>query len=102
MIGLLLRVNSLEIANSTLRGAQKICLLTNVSGRGYNRGIKKGKLMKTICVFCFTVYEADTVSCYPCKEYKGIMPLNLDTLNYLGEDPDDWREELADTPAHLL
>jgi hypothetical protein len=30
------------------------------------------------------------------------MPLNLDTLNYLDEDPDEWRDELADYPAHLL
>jgi hypothetical protein len=49
-----------------------------------------------------TVYPEDTVSCYPCKEYKGIAPLNLDTLNYLGEDPDDWREELADYRADQL
>lgn len=58
--------------------------------------------MKTICVFCMSVWSADAVSCPSCHEYKGIMPLNLDTLNYLGEDPDEWRDELADYPAHLL
>ena len=76
--------------------------MTNVRGRGYNSSIKKGKLMKTICVFCMTVYPEDTVGCYPCKEYKGIAPLNLDTLNYLGEDPDDWRDEFADYRADQL
>jgi hypothetical protein len=58
--------------------------------------------MKTICVFCMTVWGSETHFCSRCKEYKGIMPLNLDTLNYLGEDPDEWRDELADYPAHLL
>jgi hypothetical protein len=72
-----------------------MCVATvNVSGRGYNRCIKKGKLMKTICVFCFTVYEADTTSCYPCKEYKGIMPLTKETLIYLGEDLEEWKDYL--------
>lgn len=33
-------------------------------------------------------------SCYPCKEYKGIMPLNKETLIYLGEDLEDWAEYL--------
>jgi hypothetical protein len=50
--------------------------------------------MKTICVFCFGIYEADTTSCYPCKEYKGIMPLNKETLTYLGEDLDEWADYL--------
>jgi ribosomal protein L40E len=56
---------------------------------------RKEKLMKTICVFCFAVYEADTTSCYPCKEYKGIMPLNKETLEYLGEDLEDWQDYLG-------
>ena len=51
---------------------------------------RKEKLMKTICAFCMNVYEPDTISCYPCKEYKGIMPLTRATLIYLGEDPDEW------------
>jgi hypothetical protein len=58
--------------------------------------------MKNICVYCYNIFSIDDHICYTCKEYDGVMPLNLDTLNYLGEDPDDWREELADTPAHLL
>jgi hypothetical protein len=58
--------------------------------------------MKTICVFCMTVWGSETYVCSRCKEYKGIMPLNLDTLSYLDEDPDDWASELADYPAHLL
>lgn len=50
--------------------------------------------MNTICVFCMEVYPADTMSCYPCKEYKGIMPLNKDTLTYLGEDLEEWADYL--------
>lgn len=50
--------------------------------------------MKTICVFCMNVYGADTMSCHPCKEYKGIMPLTKETLIYLDEDLDEWADEL--------
>jgi len=50
--------------------------------------------MKTICVFCMNVYSADAMSCYPCKEYKGIMELTKETLIYLGEDLDEWADEL--------
>ena len=50
--------------------------------------------MKTICVFCFGIYGAGTTSCYPCKEYKGIMPLNKETLTYLGEDLEEWADDL--------
>ena len=50
--------------------------------------------MKTICVFCMNVYSADAYACYPCKEYKGIMPLTKETLIYLGEDLDEWADEL--------
>ena len=55
---------------------------------------RKEKLMKTICVFCFGIYGAGTTSCYPCKEYKGIMPLNKETLTYLGEDLEEWADDL--------
>jgi hypothetical protein len=58
--------------------------------------------MKTICVFCMLIGEEDRTICSTCNDYKGIMPLNLDTLNYLGEDPDDWREEFADYRADQL
>jgi len=50
--------------------------------------------MNTICVFCMAVYPAGTTGCYPCKEYKGIMPLNKETLNYLGEDLEEWADYL--------
>lgn len=56
---------------------------------------RKEKLMNTICVFCMAVYPADTTGCYPCKEYKGIMPLNKETLNYLGEDLEEWADYLG-------
>jgi hypothetical protein len=34
----------------------------------------------------------DFESCYSCQEYKGIMPLNKETLIYLGEDLEEWQE----------
>jgi hypothetical protein len=40
------------------------------------------------------VWGSETISCPSCNEYKGIMPLNKDTLNYLGEDLDEWQDEL--------
>lgn len=45
-----------------------------------------------ICVFCMDIGNFE--SCYPCKEYKGIMPLNKETLIYLGEDLEEWAEYL--------
>jgi hypothetical protein len=71
-----------------------VSLRLNVGGQVYNRTNKKGKPMKTICVFCMNVYSADAMSCYPCKEYKGIMELTKETLIYLGEDLDEWADEL--------
>ena len=59
---------------------------------GYNSSIKKGKTMNTICVFCMNVWGADAMSCPTCHEYKGIMPLNKETLTYLGEDLEEWQE----------
>jgi len=56
---------------------------------------RKEKLMKTICVFCLEVYGEDAIGCWSCNEYKGIMPLNEETLNYLGEDLEDWAEYLV-------
>lgn len=50
--------------------------------------------MKTICVFCLEVWDADAIGCYSCNEYKGIMPLNKETLIYLGEDLEEWAEYL--------
>jgi len=66
-------------------------MLSNVSGYPYNRSIKKGKTMN-ICVFCMDIGNFE--SCYPCNEYKGIMPLNRETLEYLGEDLEEWAEYL--------
>jgi hypothetical protein len=60
----------------------------------YNGVIKKGKTMNTICVFCMTIYGRETMACYPCKEYKGIMPLTKETLIYLGEDLEEWADHL--------
>lgn len=37
----------------------------------------------------------DFEDCYPCKDYKGIMPLNEETLNYLGENLEDWADYLG-------
>lgn len=48
--------------------------------------------MNTICVFCMNVWSADAMSCPTCHEYKGIMPLNKETLTYLGEDLEEWQE----------
>lgn len=58
--------------------------------------------MKQICVYEMRVLPTDIMFCPDCREYDGLMPLNLDTLNYLGEDPDDWREEFADYRADQL
>jgi hypothetical protein len=56
--------------------------------------IKKGKTMDTICAFCLGIYASDTIVCPRCDEYKGIMPLNKETLNYLGEDLEEWADYL--------
>ena len=45
-----------------------------------------------ICVFCMDI--GDFESCYSCNEYKGIMPLNKETLIYLKEDLEEWAEYL--------
>ena len=47
-----------------------------------------------ICVYCMNVLDIDAIGCFSCKEYKGVMPLNLDTLDYLDEDPAEWTEYL--------
>ena len=65
--------------------------IVNVSGRGYNRCIKKGKTMN-ICVFCMDIGSFE--SCYSCQDYEGIMPLNKETLIYLGEDLKEWKDYL--------
>jgi hypothetical protein len=55
---------------------------------------RKEKLMKKICVYEMLVLDIDTMFCPDCREYDGLMPLNLETLNYLGEDPDEWEDYL--------
>ena len=52
---------------------------------------RKEKTMN-ICVFCMNI--GDFESCYSCQDYKGIMPLNEETLKYLGEDLEEWKEYL--------
>ena len=37
-----------------------------------------------ICAFCYTVTHAYV--CPECNEYKGLMPINKETEDYLGED----------------
>lgn len=44
-----------------------------------------------ICVFCMDIGNFE--DCYSCG-YKGVMPLNKETLIYLGEDLKDWAEYL--------
>lgn len=50
--------------------------------------------MDTICIYCMAIYAPDTIVCNGCDEYKGIMPLNKETLDYLGEDLDEWKDYL--------
>lgn len=37
-----------------------------------------------LCVFCMTTTIA--YICPECRDYKGLMPINQDTENYLGQD----------------
>ena len=91
MTGQLLNLSYLGTAKAAQISAPRFCPLSNVGGVVYNSIIKKGKTMN-ICVFCMEIGNFE--SCYPCKEYKGIMPLNKETLIYLGEDLKDWAEYL--------
>lgn len=50
--------------------------------------------MDVICAFCMTTYAPDTYLCSWCDEYKGIMPINKETLTYLGVDPEEWEDYL--------
>lgn len=52
------------------------------------------KTMKLVCVFCMNIWESGTIVCPDCREYKGLMPLNRETLDYLDEDPEEWKEYL--------
>jgi hypothetical protein len=45
-----------------------------------------------ICVFCMDIGSFE--SCSSCQDYEGIMPLNKETLIYLGEDLKEWKEYL--------
>lgn len=45
---------------------------------------------KLVCVFCENIYEAGTIVCPECREYKGMMTLTdasetYDFLEYLKE-----------------
>jgi hypothetical protein len=46
-----------------------------------------------ICVYEMLVLDIDAMSCPDCREYDGLMPLNRETLNYLGDDHAEWEEE---------
>jgi hypothetical protein len=51
----------------------------------------RNKMEKVVCVFCESVYEADTVICSECNDYKGMMTLTAaskeyDFLEYLLEE----------------
>ena len=50
-------------------------------------------MRKQICVYEMLVLELDTMFCPTCREYDGLMPLNKETLEYLGEDLEEWLEE---------
>jgi len=57
---------------------------------------RKEKLMKNqICVYEGTVLSLYAMSCPSCNEYDGLMPLNEETLNYLGEDLKEWQDYLG-------
>jgi hypothetical protein len=45
-----------------------------------------------ICVFCMNIGSFE--SCYSCQDYEGVMPLNKETLIYLGEDLEEWKDYL--------
>ena len=46
-----------------------------------------------ICAFCMNVFSEDTHACFSCNDYKGLMPLNRETLEYLDLDPVEWEED---------
>ena len=50
-------------------------------------------MKKQICVYAGLVLDIDTLFCPACKEYDGLMPLNKETLEYLGEDLEGWQED---------
>jgi hypothetical protein len=50
--------------------------------------------MDTICSFCLNIFAPDTIVCNVCDEYKGIMPLNKETLIYLDLDLEEWADYL--------
>lgn len=52
---------------------------------------RKEKTMN-ICVFCMDITNYE--HCSGCRDYKGIMPLNKETLIYLGEDLNEWKDYL--------
>ena len=50
-------------------------------------------MKRKICVYEGITLDLDTMVCPDCNEYDGLMPLNLETLEYLGYDPIEWEEE---------
>jgi len=50
-------------------------------------------MKRKICVYEGIDLDIDTMVCPECNEYDGLMPLNLETLDYLGYDPIEWEKE---------
>ncbi len=46
-----------------------------------------------ICAYCMNVWSEDAYTCITCREHKGLMPLNRETLEYLDLDPVEWEED---------
>jgi hypothetical protein len=46
-----------------------------------------------ICVYEGLVLSINAKSCPDCNEYDGLMPLNRETLNYLGYDLAEYQDE---------
>jgi len=47
---------------------------------------------KVICVYCLGLYPSDTIVCFPCNEYKGMMKVS-EAIPYLDLDPNDYEGE---------
>jgi hypothetical protein len=46
-----------------------------------------------ICVYEGLVLSINAKSCPDCNEYDGLMPLNRETLDYLGYDLAEYQDE---------
>jgi len=48
-----------------------------------------------VCAFCNETADDNDSVCSGCQEYKGLMPLNMHSIEYLGLDALAWLEELS-------